>query len=187
MELAIAGRPIRDGQLAVPNCDRLLETADPVMTEANESRIRLLLADDHAFCRKALRVLLSTWPEVELVAEARDGREALELVEMTQPEVVLMDLQMPFCDGLEATRCIKHRWPHIRVIALTVHGSSRAAARAAGADCFLLKGCHLEELSAAIYRRGDPQGDPQIVRPSSTTGLPEQKAGPLLRSGAAAV
>jgi DNA-binding NarL/FixJ family response regulator len=157
------------------------------MTEANESRIRLLLADDHAFCRRGLRVLLSTWPEVELVAEAEDGCEALELVEATQPDVVLMDLQMPVCDGLEAIRCIKHRWPHVRVIALTVHGSSRAAARAAGADCFLLKGCRLEDLSAAIHRRGDLPGDRQIVRPTSTTGLSERRPGPLLRPGAAAV
>jgi len=177
----------RDGQGSCPNGNRLLDAADPMMTKANGSRIRLLLADDHAFCRRALRVLLSTWPEVELVADAENGCEVLDLVEATQPDVVLMDLQMPVCDGLEATRRIKRRWPHVRVIALTVHDSSRAAARAAGADCFLLKGCRLEDLSAAIHGRGDPPGEPQIVQQATTTGLPERRARPLLRPGAAAV
>ena len=155
------------------------------MIEANESRIRLLLADDHAFCRKALRILLSTWPEVELVGEAQDGREALELVERTQPDVVLMDLQMPVCDGLEAIRCIKHRWPGVRVIALTVHGSSRPAAQAAGADCFLLKGCCLEDLSAAIRSRGGYQDDPGAGLPLPKAAPPQEPPARRLRQASA--
>ncbi|MCL7452005.1 MAG: response regulator transcription factor [Anaerolineae bacterium] len=143
-----------------------------------ERRTRVLIADDHAFSRRALRILLSTWPGMELVGEAQDGCEALELVEVLQPEVVLMDLQMPVCDGLEATRCIKHRWPQVRVIALTVHAGCQAAALAAGADQYLLKGCGLEELLSAIQRPGDSQRRP-VVAPKALSGsaLPGGVAG----------
>jgi DNA-binding NarL/FixJ family response regulator len=111
---------------------------------------RVLIADDHAHSRKGLRALLSTWPAVEVVGEAEDGREAVQRVEECQPDVVLMDLQMPEWDGLKATRYIKARWPQIRVIALTIRATSRSEAMAAGVDAFLLKGCPSKELLAAI-------------------------------------
>lgn len=125
------------------------------------TRIRLLIADDHPFSRKGLRALLSTCPTVEVVCEAQNGREAVQLVETCQPDLVLMDLQMPVCDGLEATRRIKAKMPEVTVIILTIRETSRAEAMAAGADGFLLKGCPSKELLATIHSHRDDKGEPQ--------------------------
>ena len=74
----------------------------------------------------------------------------MRLIEVCQPDVVLMDASMPVMDGLEAARQIKERWPAVRVIILTIHSELRAEALAAGADEFLVKGCPAGELLAAI-------------------------------------
>jgi CheY-like chemotaxis protein len=118
---------------------------------------RVLIVDDHAFARKALRALLATRASVEVCCEAVDGQEAVQLVEEYQPDVVLMDIQMPGCDGIQATRSIKARWPQVRVIALTARSTYQAAALSAGADLFLLKGTPTADLVAAI-------ADGRIVR-----------------------
>jgi DNA-binding NarL/FixJ family response regulator len=87
---------------------------------------------------------------VEVVGEAADGQESVDLAAERRPDVVLMDVQMPVMNGLEATRCIKRQWPEIRVVVLTMHPKYRAEALAVGADAFLLKGCPSEMLRAAI-------------------------------------
>ena len=112
--------------------------------------IRVLIADDHQKSRKGLRALLATCPTVETIGEAENGREAARLVEERQPDVVLMDIQMPVWDGFEATRYIKARWPEVRVVALTIHAAWQPAAMSAGADTFLLKGCPSRDLFAAV-------------------------------------
>jgi DNA-binding NarL/FixJ family response regulator len=111
---------------------------------------RVLIADDSAHTRDGLRALLATWPELLVVGEAADGQEALEHIAQLQPDVVLMDLYMPVLDGVQATRLIKERWPAISVVVLTMNASEQAAALAAGADAFLIKGSSPERLLAAL-------------------------------------
>ena len=114
--------------------------------------IRVLIADDLFTSRNGLKALLATQLEIEIVGEAADGREAVELVEQCRPEVVLMDVRMPSMDGLQATRIIKDRWPEVKVIVLTMYSSHQAEALAAGADAFLVKGCSAEDLLEAILQ-----------------------------------
>ena len=115
-----------------------------------EQHIRVLIADDSLSSRNGLKALLATQSGIEIVAEAVDGREAIELVEKCQPDVVLVDVRMPVMDGLEATRIIKDRWPEVKIIVLTMYSSHQAEALAAGADAFLVKGCAAEDLLQAI-------------------------------------
>jgi DNA-binding NarL/FixJ family response regulator len=115
----------------------------------------VLIADDRRRSRSGLRAVLTLRPEIEIVGEATDGREAVRLVEEYRPDVVLMDAKMPVMGGVEATRLIKERWPEVRVIVLTIHASYRADALAAGADAFLIKGCPARELMAAIIGQSE--------------------------------
>jgi DNA-binding NarL/FixJ family response regulator len=115
-----------------------------------EQHIRVLIADELPRSRGGLRAVLATWPEVELVGEAADGRETVRLVEERQPDVVFMDVRMPVMDGIEATRLIKSKWPEVKVVVLTMYPIHRAEALAAGADTFLVKGCSPKQLLDAI-------------------------------------
>jgi DNA-binding NarL/FixJ family response regulator len=117
--------------------------------------VKVLVADDRRATRQGLRALLSLLPEVEIIAEAVDGRQSLDFVAECRPDVVLMDLQMPGMDGIEATRRIKEQWPAVRVIALTIHPQYRAQALAAGADIFLLKESDPQALVRAILSKVD--------------------------------
>lgn len=115
-----------------------------------EPQTRVLIVDDQRSVREALRCLLALSPQIKMVGEAVDGQEAIRLVSECHPDVVLMDIQMPGVDGLEATKCIKNQWPEVRVIVLTMYVRYRAKALTAGADAFLLKGCVSEKLQHAI-------------------------------------
>ena len=120
---------------------------------------RILICDDEPRARQALRALLLTREVtsndessamIYVIGEARDGYEAAQLVETMLPEVVVIDALMPGMNGLEATRFIKKNWPEVRVVVLTMYPDQRAAALAAGADAFLLKGCLAETLIETI-------------------------------------
>lgn len=113
-------------------------------------QLRVLIVDDSAHARDGLRALLATWPQVAVVGEAANGQEALRLVEEYRPDAVLMDVQMPVLDGVQATRRIKEQWPTITVVVLTMYATEQAAARAAGADAFVLKGGPPDRLLAAL-------------------------------------
>ena len=117
----------------------------------NES-IRVLIADDTLPAHQGLDALLSMIPRVEVIGQATNGQEAVQLVDMLHPDVVLMDIQMPVMDGLEAMRCIKRHWPEVRVIALTIYASYLTEALSAGADEFMLKGCASKVLLGAILK-----------------------------------
>lgn len=114
--------------------------------------VRILIADDHTIVRSGVRLLLSAEPGIEVVAEARDGVEALQLVEVLQPDIVLMDIAMPGLDGLAATREIKTRWPHIQVLILTMHRQDDYFFETlrAGASGYILKGAETSELLNAV-------------------------------------
>jgi DNA-binding NarL/FixJ family response regulator len=114
--------------------------------------IRVLIVDDSARTRDGLRALLDTGADIELVGEATNGQDALRLVEELQPTVVLMDLEMPLMNGVEATRLIKQSWPATNVIVITSSAAKRAAALAAGADAFMIKGDAPSRLLATIRK-----------------------------------
>ena len=103
--------------------------------------LKVLLVDDHPVVREGLRIMLGTAPNIEVVAEANDGFEAIEKANEHQPDVVLMDLRMPNLDGLEATRRIKRQLPATSVIVLTVYDNNAYIVDAvrAGAGAYLLK------------------------------------------------
>ena len=113
---------------------------------------RVLIADDHALVRAGIRALLERIPNTEVIAEASDGREAVELLAKRQPDIVLMDIAMPGLNGLEATRQIVKTWPQVRVIILSMHASEEYVWQAlrAGARGYLLKGASLSELELAL-------------------------------------
>ncbi len=114
--------------------------------------IRVLVVDDHGVVRKGLRMYLGADPEFEIVGEARNGREAVQLARELRPDVVLMDLLMPVMDGIRATAAIRSELPEIEVIALTSVLEDAAVSEAvrAGAIGYLLKDAESQELVTAI-------------------------------------
>jgi len=112
--------------------------------------IHVLIADDNTRAREGLRNLLATWAKIRVVAEAANGQDAVRLTAEYQPDIVLMDLQMPVLDGVQATRLIKQQWPAITVIALTMYATEQTAALAAGADAFVIKGGPPDRLLVAL-------------------------------------
>ncbi|HET7480184.1 MAG TPA: response regulator transcription factor [Rubrobacteraceae bacterium] len=113
---------------------------------------RVLIADDHPHFRDGLRALLLSAPDVEVVGEARDGEEAVKLAAKLQPDVILMDLNMPGVGGIEATRRILRTSPHISVLVISMYedDDSVFAALKAGARGYLLKGALKAEILRAI-------------------------------------
>jgi two-component system response regulator NreC len=115
-------------------------------------QISVLIADDHTIVRSGVRLLLEAESDIRVVGEALNGREALELAESLQPDVVLMDITMPEMDGLEATKEIKSRFPQINVLVLTMHRSDDYFFEMlkAGASGYILKGAKTSELINAV-------------------------------------
>lgn len=116
--------------------------------------IRLLIADDHALVRSGLRSMLKREPGFEIIGEAENGQEAVELCRSLRPDLVLMDMRMPKMDGLEATRIIKQEYPEIRVLMVTMHENQDYTLEAvrAGAAGYVLKDAPRDELVAAARR-----------------------------------
>jgi len=113
---------------------------------------KVLIAEDHAILREGLRALLSGTPELEIISEAQDGQEAINLARQLEPDLILMDLTMPNINGTEAMRMIKRHNPDIKIIVLTVHKSEEyvRATLDAGANGYVLKDDSHNDLLTAI-------------------------------------
>ena len=116
-------------------------------------RIRVMIVDDHDVLRSGLKFSLLAFDDLDLVCEARDGREAVRLCGEQRPDVVLMDMLMPEMDGVEATRAIRRRYPQVRVLALSSFYDQELVRRAlqAGVTGYLIKGVSAAELGEAIH------------------------------------
>jgi DNA-binding NarL/FixJ family response regulator len=134
----------------------------------NPDSIRVLIVDDHAPFREGLRALLTSVPEMTVAGEAENGKDAICKAAELQPDVILMDIQMPGMNGIEATRLIYQSSPHIGVIVLTMFedDDSVFAAMRAGARGYLLKGADQTEILRAIHsiQSGEAMFGPAIAR-----------------------
>ena len=131
------------------------------MNSVNE--IRVLIVDDFPQVRDGLSTVIDlvgkkVKPRIVIVGKARNGRDAFDQMKLLNPEVVLMDLEMPVVDGYAATQHIKSTYPSTWVIALTIHNdpASRSKAAQAGVDAFIEKGAPIEELVQAIHMINRP-------------------------------
>jgi DNA-binding NarL/FixJ family response regulator len=116
--------------------------------------IRFVLADDQAFFRRALRRQLQYWGDIEITGEASNGREAIELVKSTRPDLVIMDINMPEMDGLEATKIIAKECADIPVVILSSNRAEDWEAKVlnAGAAAYVVKGAPFWELEAILRK-----------------------------------
>ncbi len=121
--------------------------------------MRILLVDDHILFRKGVAAMLATRPDLEVVGEAGDGLEAAERARETMPDIILMDINMPRCNGLEAVKSIKQEMPHVHIIMLTVseRDFDLFAAIKNGAEGYLLKNLEPDQLYEMLegIRRGE--------------------------------
>jgi RNA polymerase sigma factor (sigma-70 family) len=116
-------------------------------------RIRILIADDHQLFRDGLRALLTSTPDIEVIGEATAGDEVVSMAAALQPDVILMDIQMPGLNGIEATRRILHTSPHIGVLVITMFEDDATifAAMRAGARGYVLKEASYSDLLRAVH------------------------------------
>lgn len=123
--------------------------------------IRVMVVDDYDIIRSILSLSLTARDHIEVVAEAADGLEAIELCAQTGPDVILMDIMMPRMDGIRATSRIRQAWPEVKIISLTnaVDESLKQAALKAGVHEFLFKNVSVEQIVAAIHRVIGCNGD----------------------------
>ncbi|MBN1629551.1 MAG: response regulator transcription factor [Thermoleophilia bacterium] len=125
---------------------------DPLTDDPRQQNIRVLICDDHDLIRQALRSVISAEPDMDVIAEAADGEEAVALATDLQPDAVVMDIQMPKLSGIEATRRIKQNSPNASVLVLTVHDDNEYILRIleAGASGYLTKGIISQDIPIAI-------------------------------------
>ena len=155
------------------------------------SHARLILADDHDLFREGLAGLINAQPDLEVAAQAGDGLEALTLARDIKPDLIVMDINMPICDGLEATRLIRAEWSEARIVMLTVHDEDEKLFEAikAGAQGYMLKSLHsadfLRGVRAAL--NGEAVLPPQLAarllqefaRLSAQSATTPQESSPL--------
>jgi NarL family two-component system response regulator LiaR len=147
------------------------------MSEMNP--IRVLIVDDHSMVRRGLATILKIQPDLQLVGEATNGREAVELCGRIQPDVVLMDLMMPEMSGAAATDAIRKQWPQVQIIALTSFQEKELVREAlqAGAIGYLLKNVSADDLAAAIR---EAHAGRSTLAPEAIQALVQVEAAPSI-------
>ena len=116
-------------------------------------KIRVILADDHRIMREGLKLLLTKYNDIDIIADASNGNDAVELCRSLHPDIVILDIQMPRLSGIEACKIIKREFPEIKVIILSMYSDRKIVEETmtSGAQGYLLKDCAFEELHEAIY------------------------------------
>jgi YesN/AraC family two-component response regulator len=122
-----------------------------ILERSMSNPTNIIVVEDSSRARRALTAYMSLQAGIRITAEASNGLEAISKIKSSPPDIVLMDMQMPVMDGLEATKIIKKRWPWVKVIALTMYQNYQSEALSAGADAFLVKGCSVAELISTVY------------------------------------
>jgi DNA-binding NarL/FixJ family response regulator len=134
-----------------------------------EKQVNVLIADHQRNTRRGLRALLEFSPFINQIWEARDGEAAIKIISEVKPDLVILEVHLPLIGGLCVTRWVRHNWPEIMVVILTIYPYYEAEALAAGADRFLVKGSEVysiqEEIQSLFYARyGGIKGSPDINR-----------------------
>jgi NarL family two-component system response regulator LiaR len=144
------------------------------------SAIRIIIVDDHGMVRRGLAAYLRNESDIEVIGEAQNGQEAVDLCQQSLPDVILMDLLMPQMDGVAATRIIRKRWPQVQVVALTSFKEKDLVQEAlqAGAISYLLKNVSGEDLAAAIREAHAgrstlaPEAIEVLIQPDTSATVP---------------
>jgi DNA-binding NarL/FixJ family response regulator len=151
------------------------------MDKPGHEKIRVLVVDDHTIVREGVRLLLEAQADIEVIGEAADGQQALKLVRQFRPDLVVMDIQMPNLNGLEATRTIKQEFPQIHILALTMYESDDYFFQVlnAGASGYVLKKAASADLLTAIraVHSGDVFLYPSVARRLVSDYLGRVKSG----------
>ena len=119
-----------------------------------ERMVRVLIADDNQRTRRALRAILHTSDELHVIGEATNGEELLDLMRKDLPDVVVVDGRMPCMAGIEVAQRIKHNWPEVQIIMLSMHAGYQKKALEAGVDYFIVKGAPADRLLEAVLEYG---------------------------------
>ena len=151
------------------------------MDKPGHEKIRVLVVDDHTIVREGVRLLLEAQADIEVIGEAADGQEALKLIRQFRPDLVVMDIQMPNLNGLEATRVVKQEFPEIHILALTMYESDDYFFQVlnAGASGYVLKKAASADLLTAIraVHSGDVFLYPSVARRLVSDYLGRVKSG----------
>ena len=130
--------------------------------------IRIIIVDDHGIIREGLCSLLESQPDIEVIGQAEDGHNAIELVRKMQPDIVIMDVTMPKLNGMDATRQITQLFPKVKVIGLSGHTDNSFIIRMlkAGASAYVLKHCLFDELLEAlqVVSQGGRYLSPEVTK-----------------------
>lgn len=167
------------------------------MTDRKPEKIRILVVDDYTLVREGFARMLELCPDFEVVGQASSAQEALERCRLLQPDIVLMDIKLPQINGIEATRMIKEKWPHVEIVILSMYDEDEYVMEAvkAGASGYLLKDVTHEQLfeTVRVVHAGGSMMQPnlarkllrefaQIARTSPALSRPEGGAEPLVLS-----